>query len=76
RAAITDDPAALSARFATGSRPQRATAAGLDGDALFLGLGATWRIRDDLALGLHWRADFRSDADPENNLSLSTSFRF
>ena len=76
RAAITDDPAALNARFTTGSRPQRATAAGLDGDAFFIGLGTTWRIRDNFVMGLNWRADFRDDADMENTVGLSTSIRF
>ncbi len=71
-----DDPAGLNARFATGSRPFRATAAGLDDDAVFLGLGANWRIRDNFAMGLHWRADFREDADMENTVGLSTSIRF
>jgi hypothetical protein len=71
-----DDPTGLNARFATGSRPFRATAAGLDDDAVFLGLGANWRIRDNFAMGLHWRADFREDADMENTVGLSTSIRF
>ena len=71
-----DDPAALSARFATGNRAFRATAEGLDEDAFFCGLGATWRVRDNFGVGLHWRADFRSDADPENQVGLSAAFRF
>jgi autotransporter-associated beta strand protein len=71
-----DDPAGLNARFATGSRPFRATAAGLGDDALFLGLGANWRVRDNFALGFHWRADFRDDADVENAVGLSTSVQF
>ena len=73
---INDDPAVLTARFATGSRPLRATATGLDEDAIFLGLGATWRIRHNIGLGVNWRADFRSDADMENTLGLSTSVQF
>jgi hypothetical protein len=75
-AAINDDPAALTARFATGARPMRATATGLDEDALFIGLGATWRVRDNIGLGLNWRADFRSGADMENTVGLSTGFQF
>lgn len=71
-----DDPAVLNSRFASGSRSFRTTADGLDDDAFFLGLGATWQIRDNLGLGLHWRADFRSDADPENRVGLSAGFRF
>jgi uncharacterized protein with beta-barrel porin domain len=75
-AGLNDDPAALTARFATGSRPMRATATGLDEDALFIGLGATWRVRDNIGLGLNWRADFRSGADMENTVGLSTGFQF
>ncbi|MBN8459855.1 MAG: autotransporter domain-containing protein [Verrucomicrobia bacterium] len=75
-AGINDAPAALTARFATGARPLRVTAAGLDEDAISIGLGATWRVRDNLGLGLDWRADFRSDADMENTLGFSTSVRF
>ncbi|MCF7734553.1 MAG: hypothetical protein K9N23_22915 [Akkermansiaceae bacterium] len=37
---------------------------------------ATWRVRDNFGVGLHWRADFRSDADPENQVGLSAAFRF
>jgi hypothetical protein len=75
-AGINDDPAALTARFATGARPLRVTATGLDDDALFIGLGATWRVRDNIGLGLNWRADFRSGADMENTVGLSTGFQF
>ena len=75
-AAINDDPAVLTAHFASGSRPLRASAPGLDEDAIFIGLGATWRVRDNLGLGLNWRADFRSDADMENTVGLSTSIQF
>lgn len=74
--AIRDDDTALSATFTPGGRPFRANAAGLDGDAFFLGLGAEWRIRENLALGLNWRADIRSDADPENTIGISSGFRF
>jgi len=72
----SEDPSSLNARFASGSRPMRTTADGLDEDALFLGLGANWRVRDNLSLGLHWRADFREEADTENQVGLSANCRF
>ncbi|MBN8457167.1 MAG: autotransporter domain-containing protein [Verrucomicrobia bacterium] len=75
-AAIHDEPTVLSTRFATGGRVFRTNAPGLDGDAFFLGLGATWQVRENIGLGFHWRADFRSDAETENQLGLSTAFRF
>jgi uncharacterized protein with beta-barrel porin domain len=74
--AIRDHDSALSATFTPGGRPFRASAAGLDGDAFFLGLGAEWSVRENLGLGIHWRADFRADAETENQVGLSTSFRF
>lgn len=75
-AGINDDPATLRARFAAGNRAFDASGNCLSNDVLFLGLGASYRLHDNVSLGLHYRSDFRSGADPQQNLNLSSSFRF
>jgi len=73
---LEESPAALNARFVNGSRPMRAEADSLSNDALILGLGATYQLRDSVSIGLNWRTDIRSGADPQNGVNLSTTFRF
>jgi outer membrane autotransporter protein len=75
-AGIGDDPHVITAHFAKGSRPFTATAEGLSNDSWFLGLGASYKFSESIRVGLGYRAEFRSDADTQNSLNLSSSFRF
>jgi hypothetical protein len=75
-AGIGDDPHALTAHFVKGSRPFTATAEGLANDSWFLGLGASYKLSESIRVGLGYRAEFRADADTQNSLNLSSTFRF
>lgn len=75
-AAISDDPHSLTARYAKGGRPFAATTDGLSNDSWFLGLGAIYKVSDSISVALGYRAEFRSDADAQSNVCLSSSFRF
>jgi hypothetical protein len=66
----------MSASFATGSRAMRAEADGLDDDSLYLGFGAVYQITEDIRAGVGYRADLRSGADAQQELRLSSSWRF
>jgi len=70
------NPQAITARFATGSRPMQAEADGLSNDLWFIGLGAKYKINDAISVALGYRIEFRSDADNQNTVNLSSTFRF
>jgi autotransporter-associated beta strand protein len=73
---LLDDGRVLAASFATGSRAMRAEADGLDDDSLYLGFGAVYQITEDIRAGVGYRADLRSGADAQQELRLSSSWRF
>ncbi len=73
---LREDSESISARFATGSRPMAATGTPLADELMFIGVGATWSIHDDVSVRLGYRAECREDADTLNSLLLSTGFRF
>ena len=73
---IGDDPHVLAAHFVKGSREFQTTADGLSNDSWFLGLGATYKVSDSIGVALGYRVEFRSDADAQNSVSLSSTFRF
>jgi autotransporter-associated beta strand protein len=73
---LLDDGRALGAAFATGSRGMRAEADGLDDDSLYLGCGAVYQISRDISACIGYRADVRSGAEAQQELRLSSSWRF
>jgi outer membrane autotransporter protein len=73
---VLDEGRSLSARFAKGGRTMRAEADGLDDDSVSLGFGAVYQITETINAGLGYRTDFRSGADNQHELRLSSSFRF
>jgi autotransporter-associated beta strand protein len=75
-AGFGDDPHALKATLSPGGRPFGVTADGLTGDAFFLGLGAEYLFTETIRVGLNYRADFRDDADVQQVVGLSSTFRF
>jgi hypothetical protein len=70
------NPQAITARFATGSRPMQAEADGLSNDLWFIGLGAKYNINDAISVALGYRIEFRSDSDNQSTVNLSSTFRF
>ncbi|MFT6864261.1 MAG: hypothetical protein ACJAVK_002825 [Akkermansiaceae bacterium] len=52
------------------------TAPGLGDDALFIALGAAYRLDDTYQLQLGYRAEFRSDADTLNGFNLGLNMKF
>ena len=73
---LGQNPQAITARFATGSRPMQAEVDGLSNDLWFIGLGAKYNINDAISVALGYRIEFRSDADNQNTVNLSSTFRF
>jgi hypothetical protein len=73
---LLDDGRVLAASFAKGSRGMRAEADGLDDDSLYLGCGAVYRITGDISAAIGYRADVRSGAEAQQELRLSSSWRF
>lgn len=73
---LMDDGRTLSARFSKGKRTMRAEADGLGDDAVYLGWGAEYRITEDIRATLGYRADFRSGSDAQQEIRLSSSWRF
>jgi autotransporter-associated beta strand protein len=67
---------AISANFVKGSRAMRAEAGGLDDDSLYLGCGAIYQITGDISAAIGYRADLRSGAESQQELRLSSSWRF
>jgi hypothetical protein len=67
---------AISANFAKGSRAMRAEAGGLDDDSLYLGCGAIYQVTADISAAIGYRADLRSGAESQQELRLSSSWRF
>ncbi|MEI6676091.1 MAG: autotransporter domain-containing protein [Verrucomicrobiota bacterium] len=75
-AGINDNPHALTARFAKGSRPFQTVADGLSNNSLVVGLGVTYKVNDSISVALGGRDEFRTNADPQTNFCLSSTFRF
>jgi uncharacterized protein with beta-barrel porin domain len=73
---LLDDGRVLAASFAKGSRGMRAEADGLDDDSFYLGCGAVYQITDDIRAAIGYRADMRSGAEAQQELRLSSSWRF
>jgi uncharacterized protein with beta-barrel porin domain len=73
---LLDDGRVLGASFAKGSRGMRAEADGLDDDSLYLGCGAIYQITQDVRVAIGYRADVRSGAESQQELRLSSSWRF
>jgi autotransporter-associated beta strand protein len=73
---LLDEGRTLGASFAKGSRVMRAEADGLGDDSVYLGWGAVYRITEDIRATLGYRADFRSGADAQQEIRLSSSWRF
>lgn len=73
---LLDNDRVIAARFAKGERMMRAAADGLDDDSIYLGLGAAYQITESVSAVLGYRADLRSGADPQQELRLSSSWRF
>jgi uncharacterized protein with beta-barrel porin domain len=73
---LLDNDRALGASFATGSRGMRAEAEGLDDDSFYLGCGAVYQITENINARLGYRADLRSEAEVQQELRLSSSWRF
>jgi hypothetical protein len=73
---LLDDGRVLGASFAKGSRGMRAEADGLDDDSLYLGCGAIYQITEDIHVAIGYRADVRSGAEAQQELRLSSSWRF
>ena len=75
-AGLGQNPQAITARFATGNRQMQAGAEGLSNDLWFIGLGTHYQINDAISVGLGIRSEFRSGADNQNGVNLSSTFRF
>jgi autotransporter-associated beta strand protein len=73
---LLDDGRVLTAGFSKGSRKMRAEAHGLDDDSLYLGCGAVYQITENISASIGYRADIRSEAKPQQELRLSSSWRF
>lgn len=73
---LLDEGRTLGARFVKGSRGMRAEADGLGDDSVYLGCGATYRITGDIQAAIGYRADFRSGSDAQQEIRLSSSWRF
>ncbi len=73
---LLDDSRALGARFAKGSRGMRAESEGLDDDSLYLGFGAVYQITGNVHAVIGYRADIRSGAEAQQELRVSSSWRF
>jgi autotransporter-associated beta strand protein len=73
---LNGDGRVLKASFAKGSRAMRAEASGLENDSFFLGCGATYQITESVSAVVAYRADIRSGADAQQELRLSSSWRF
>jgi hypothetical protein len=73
---LLDDGRVISANFATGSRAMRAETDGLDDDSVYLGCGAVYRITEDIRAAIGYRADMRSGAETQQEIRLSSSWRF
>lgn len=73
---LLGDGRVLEASFAKGNRPMRATADGLGDDSIYLGWRAIYQITDDIHAGLGYRADFRPDVKVQQELRISSSWRF
>jgi cytoskeletal protein CcmA (bactofilin family) len=70
------DGRVLGASFAEGGRPMRAGADGLGDDSIYLGWGAVYQITEDVQAGLGYRADIRSGVEAQQELRISSSWRF
>lgn len=73
---LLDDSRELTASFAKGSRKMRANVRGLDDDTFYLGFGALYQINDNISASIGYRADIRSDAEAQQEMRISSSWRF
>jgi hypothetical protein len=73
---MLDEGRVLAANFAKGSRTMRIGSEGLDDDALYIGCGAVYQITGDIQAGIGYRAEIRSGAEAQQELRLSSSWRF
>ena len=73
---LLDEDRILSACFAKGSREMSAEADGLNEDSFYLGCGTTYQITDDIRAGIGYRVDIRSEAQAQQEVRLSSSWRF
>jgi hypothetical protein len=73
---LLDEGRVLAASFARGSREMSTEANGLNDDSLFLGCGAAYQISDDIRASLVYRVDIRTEARAQQELRLSSSWRF
>lgn len=66
----------LTASFSKGSREMHAEARGLEDDSLYLGCGAVYQFSETISASIGYRADIRSEAEAQQELRLSSSWRF
>jgi uncharacterized protein with beta-barrel porin domain len=73
---LSDGDRVIAASFSKGSREMNAEADGLKNDLIYLGCGAAYLINDNIRTGIDYRIDIRSGADPQQEVRLSSSWRF
>ncbi len=73
---LLDNERVHAARFVKGERTMRAGSGGLGDDSLYLGCGAVYQITHSIRASLGYRADFRSGAEAQQELRLSSSWHF
>jgi autotransporter-associated beta strand protein len=73
---LMGDGSVLGAAFSKGSRIMSARVRCLDDDSLYLGCGAVYQITGNVSAVVGYRADIRSEAEPQQELRLSSSWRF
>ncbi|OYV05142.1 MAG: hypothetical protein CFE26_13120, partial [Verrucomicrobiales bacterium VVV1] len=73
---LLDDGRVISAGFSKGSRKMSAVARGLADDSLYLGCGAVYQFSKNISANIGYRAAIRSGAEVQQELRLSSSWRF
>jgi autotransporter-associated beta strand protein len=73
---LLDGGRVTSASFTKGSRGMRAESDGLDDDSLYLGCGAIYQISGNIHASIGYRADIRSGSEAQQEIRLSSSWRF
>jgi uncharacterized protein with beta-barrel porin domain len=73
---LFDEGRVLAASFAKGGRTMSVGVDGLDDDSLYLGFGAVYQITASIRAGIGYRADIRSEARAQQEVRLSSSWRF
>ena len=59
-----------------GGTPFAVSSPGLGDDILTIGLGAQYQVTKDVRLGINYRAEFTTDAEPASGLSIGGSYSF